>query len=115
MNLEKKVLQRYRQFFPQDNLRETSERTGIQITRVFRLLNGKSMKVSEFEAFEKAIQSKLQQSSHFSQLTDVLEKASAVLTNSELEKLIEKVERKTMARSYGRFYISTNHQDINIA
>lgn len=115
MSLEKKIIKRYRQFFPNDTLRETSERTGIQITRVFRLFNGKSMKVGELEAFDQAVQQKLQQNSNYSRLTDVLEQAAAVLTNDELGKIIEYIERKNLARSYGRFYFGAQEQDANIA
>lgn len=38
MSLQQKTIQRYRQLFPNEPLRETSARTGIQITRVFPTL-----------------------------------------------------------------------------
>lgn len=115
MTLQKRTLERYRQFFPQDTLKEISFRTGIQITRVFRLFNGKTMKVIELEALEKAVNDKLRENPNYDRLTSVMEKASAVLTNDELGKLIEWIERKNAARTYGRLYVASGLNDANIA
>lgn len=97
MSLQKKSLQRYRLFFPNDTLREVSARTGIQITRVFRLFNGKPMKVGELEAFEQTIMEKLKENPNHMRLTDILEEASAILTNDEMGKIIDWIERKIVA------------------
>ena len=115
MNLQKKTIQRYKQFFPNETLRETSARTGIQITRVFRLLNGKPMKVGELEAFENVIQLKLKENPTQIKLADILEGAAFILTNSEMDKIIELIERKTQARTFGRMYISGNDQETQTA
>jgi hypothetical protein len=115
MSLQKRILQRYRQFYPNDTLREVSARTGIQITRVFRLFNGKTMKVLELEALENAVNEKLKSSHHHARLTDVLEKASAILTNDELAKIISLIERKNMAKTYGRMYIRPVLETASIA
>ena len=112
MNLQKKTLARYRQFFPQDTLRETSARTGIQITRIFRLFNGKNMKVAELEAFENAVEMKLAENPSFARLTRALEDASAIMTNSELAKIADYVERRVQCKSYSRLYITTNENAI---
>lgn len=64
MSLQSTTLSRYRQIFPQETLRETSARTGIQITRVFRLFGGKPMKVGELEAFDRAIKEKMAENPH---------------------------------------------------
>lgn len=55
MNLQEIIIKRYFEYFPKQSLREISAQTGIQITRVFRILNGSSMKLCEYEAFEEAI------------------------------------------------------------
>ncbi len=55
MSLQSSILHRYRLAFPDEPLRETSEKTGIQLTRVFRIINGSEMKLKEFEAFENAL------------------------------------------------------------
>ncbi len=115
MSLQQKTIQRYRQFFPDDTLREVSGRTGIQITRVFRLLSGKNMKVAELEAFERVIRLKVAENPSFARMTDVIEEASAILTNEELAKIAEYVQRKVSNRSFGRLYIRAHQQDSHIA
>ena len=54
MSVQTIVLKQFNELYPQAKLREISEKTGIQITRVFRILNGAEMKVSELESFQKA-------------------------------------------------------------
>ena len=108
MTLQQKTIQRYRQLYPNLPLREISARTGIQITRVFRLFNGKIMKVGELEAFEKAINAKIAENPSF-------EKASTILTNEELAKVAEYIARKVSARTFGRFYIKPNYESAIIA
>ncbi len=56
MSLQKKILNDFRQHFPTQTLREIAALTDIQLTRVFRLMNGAPMKLEEFEAFSIAIQ-----------------------------------------------------------
>lgn len=53
--LQKTIINQYQEAFPRDTLQEISRKTGIQITRVFRILNGSDMKVKEYEAFQNAI------------------------------------------------------------
>ena len=115
MTLQEKTLQRYRQLFPNLPLREVSARTGIQITRVFRLFNGKIMKVGELEAFEKAINEKISENPSFGKLTSVIEEASTILTNEELSKVAEYIARKVSARTFGKFYIKPSYESAIIA
>lgn len=115
MNLQKKTINRYRQLFPNETLRETSAKTGIQITRVFRLFTGRPMKVGELEAFEKAIAERMKENPHHARVTEILEKSSFMLTNEELEKIIEWIERKIVAKAYGRFYVGQKRDDKQIA
>ncbi len=117
MNLQQKTLQRYRQLFPNETLREISNRTGIQITRVFRLFNGRTMKVSELEAFEKAISDKIAENPSFARLNTIVEEASCILTNDEISKVAEYISRKVLAlaRRYGRLYVGLHNQSAIIA
>lgn len=55
MCLQKTVLKQYKSIYPNDKLKDISNRTNIQITRVFRLMNGSEMKLCEYEAFEKCL------------------------------------------------------------
>jgi hypothetical protein len=54
-SLQENILNQYRSTFPNDKLKDYSSKTGIQITRIHRILNGAEMKLTEFEAFERAI------------------------------------------------------------
>lgn len=56
MNLQKKILQDYRAAFGHQTFREIARTTGIQQTRVFRIFNGSSMKLCEYEVFQQMVQ-----------------------------------------------------------
>jgi hypothetical protein len=115
VTLQNRTLHRYRQLFPQKTLKEISLQTGIQITRVFRLFNGKTMKVKELEAFEEVIARKLSQSPNYAGLNLALEEASAFMSNDELGKLLDHVQRRIKLKSYARLSGNENHKDANIA
>jgi hypothetical protein len=115
MTLQNKIIQRYRLFYPQETLREASERTGIQITRVFRLFNGKTMKVSELEAFESAINKKVAESPQYSRLNNIVEEALSIFTNEELSKVADHIERRVANKKYSRTYIRPLFEDASIA
>ena len=115
MTLQKKTLSRYRQYFPNETLRETSARTGIRITRVFRLFNGKTMKVGELEAFENAVHMKIAENPAMARLDEVIEEAGAVLTNEELAKVTDYIQRKVKCRTFGRMYIRSDYTNASIA
>lgn len=115
MNLQKRTLERYRQLFPLETLREISARTGLNITRVFRLYNGKTMKVGELEAFENAITKRLAENPSYARLTDAVDQASTILTNDELGKIAEFIERKVVLKTYGRLYVRHHYQNAVIA
>lgn len=106
MTLQNKTIYRYRRFFPQDTLKQISERTGIQITRVYRLLNGKTMKVRELEAFENATQSKALLNSNAARLSKNAEEALTIFTNEELGKVADYIERRIINKEYSRVYLA---------
>ena len=54
-NLQTSILSEYTNTFPKDTLKEISLKTGIQITRVFRIFNGSEMKISEYESFQNSL------------------------------------------------------------
>ncbi len=107
MSLQKKTINRYRHFFPEDTLREVSARTGIQITRIFRLFNGKNMKVAELEAFQNIIDLKLSENKNLKRVENALDEAYSILTNEELYKIANYIERKVVARSYSRYHLNS--------
>lgn len=55
MELQKKILKQYMQLKSKPTLKEVANDTGIQLTRVFRLLNGAPMKLEEFQIFQKRV------------------------------------------------------------
>ena len=92
MSYQKSILKKYKATYPKKTLKEISEETGIQMTRVFRIFNGAEMKINEFESFEKSIRKNS--------------------TNESRVRLIEKVQLalNTMAeRELSYFEIEINH------
>lgn len=59
MQLQKIILGQYVLLNEQPTLKKISEDTGIQITRVFRLFNGATMKLSEYQIFQKKVKEKM--------------------------------------------------------
>ena len=53
--LQTETLKRYRKMFKNEPLRVTSQKTGLQLTRVFRIFNGYEMKLSEYLSFQRVI------------------------------------------------------------
>jgi hypothetical protein len=64
MNLQNKVLQDFKRQYPKATLKTTSELTGINPSRAFRLFNGLEMKLSEYEAFLKVLKDNEEISTH---------------------------------------------------
>jgi hypothetical protein len=60
MNMQESLIKRLNQNYPNSTLKEISQLTGIQLTRVFRILNGYEMKVKEYEIIENIILKKSQ-------------------------------------------------------
>jgi len=108
MSLQTNIISKYRQLYPNDTLREVSARTGIQITRVFRLFSGKAMKVGELEAFQTVIDRKLGENPESHRLQRMLDEAMFILTSSELSKINAYIERKVLNKNVSRLYVSTN-------
>jgi hypothetical protein len=104
MTLQQKTIQRYRHFFPNETLRETSARTNIQITRIFRLFNGKKMKVVELERFEQIINQKIADNPSIQRLIKTMDEASLHLNNEELTKISDYIARKMYVRSLSKTY-----------
>lgn len=92
--LEKEVIRRYRQAFPQETLKVISQKTGIQITRVFRIMNGKPMKVKELEIFQKILESQTAQGKSFTEIERLTKMAVSTLSIKDLEQIITLIERK---------------------
>ncbi|NOT77473.1 MAG: hypothetical protein HOP07_00560 [Bacteriovoracaceae bacterium] len=59
MDSQKIILEQYSLLFGKPTIKEIAKDTGIQLTRVFRLLNGSSMKLSEYLVFQKKVKEKM--------------------------------------------------------
>ncbi len=51
MELQKKILQQYTSLKSNPTLKEISADTGIQVTRIFRIMNGAMLHLNEYEIF----------------------------------------------------------------
>lgn len=92
--LEKEVIRRYRQVFPKDTLKSISEKTGIQITRVFRIMNGKPMKVRELEIFERILKSQCRETKKLTEIERLTKLAVSYLSVRDLDQIVQYIERK---------------------
>jgi len=93
MSLQSHILSEYRHQFPRHTLREISHVTGIQLTRVFRILNGAPMKLDEFERFHQALDSDQFIPTEQSAFQKATTKANRTLTQGDLGKLAQLIER----------------------
>jgi hypothetical protein len=59
MELQKTILNQYMLLNGRPTLKKISEDTGIQLTRVFRLFNGSTMKLCEYQVFNKKVKEKM--------------------------------------------------------
>lgn len=59
MDLQMTILKQYTLLYGKPTLKKISEDTGIQLTRVFRLFNGSTMKLSEYQIFNKKVKEKM--------------------------------------------------------
>lgn len=110
---ERETIQRYRKTFPNDTLKIISSKTGIQLTRVFRIMNGKPMKVSELEAFEDILGHRLGQNKKIMDFENIVKLAALDLTVRDIETIISYIERKLENNKIIK-QVVTNHISENL-
>jgi hypothetical protein len=93
MSLQSHILSQYRHQFPRHTLREIAHVTGIQLTRVFRILNGAPMKLEEYERFHLALGSDEFIPTEQTAFQHAATKATKILAQAELAKLALMLER----------------------
>lgn len=59
MELQKVILDQYMLLHGGPTLQKIAKDTGIQLTRVFRLFNGSTMKLSEYQIFRERVRQKM--------------------------------------------------------
>lgn len=92
---QRAVLDTYFLTFGRLPLRKIASHTGIQTSRVYRILNGHEMKLSEYEKFQQSICQK----STYGELEDILKDSGPFLTErmrDEIKKTIERLVKKRM-------------------
>ena len=93
------ILKKYRKIFPSQTLKEVSETTSINISRVFRLFNGYEMKVSEYERFEVAIGENINSADQQNFLFfDLAEKCNQHLSSDHMDSIIEEMKLRLLAQ-----------------
>ncbi|RLA61077.1 MAG: hypothetical protein DRQ89_11920 [Epsilonproteobacteria bacterium] len=97
MSLQKLVTKRYLSLHNYPTLKTISKDTGVQITRAFRILNGSSMKLSEYEVFNKRIRAKM---SSLGLLENLVEECSLKLSPIEIDELNAILNKKLKLISY---------------
>lgn len=94
MKLQEKILREFQQAFPGETLRNISHLTGIQLTRVFRLMNGSAMKLDEYEAFLAAIESQLPAAALQQGFDGAVHQARRELPKRELQRITDFIEHR---------------------
>ncbi|MEA9356593.1 hypothetical protein SHI21_10275 [Bacteriovorax sp. PP10] len=59
MDLQMTILNQYMLLNNKPTLKKISADTGIQLTRIFRLFNGSTMKLSEYQIFNRKVKEKM--------------------------------------------------------
>ena len=53
--IQQSLITKYKKSFPEETFKQISIKTGIQLTRAFRIFNGAEMKLSEYESINNAL------------------------------------------------------------
>ena len=106
MDLQKTILSQYMLLNEGPTLKKIMKDTGIQITRVFRLFNGSTMKLSEYQIFQQKVKEKMG-------LTDTLEElardCSLKLSPQAIKEIETDLKRKIEIWKIKQVSILKNH------
>lgn len=115
MTLQQQILAEFKQHFPRRTFREIEDLTGIQLTRVFRLMNGAPMRLDEYETLKHVIETR----SPFFKSTDrgdkLLARVRAELSHEEIEKIFGQMEKRLHWNQLLSGKTTTPQTDIHIA
>lgn len=93
MNLQETILKQYQSTFNNPPLRETSERTGIHLTRVFRIINGAPMKLHEYESF-KSVLNETRFSKTKQELLSLIDLCETTLSDNGINEVKKEISRR---------------------
>lgn len=109
MHLQKNVLETYQKLYGPVTIRRMADHTGIQMTRVFRLMNGHEMKLSEYEIFNHLNNL---QGAKSKKLMSLVQSAQDKLSEAALNEIEEMIERKVRLYDYLHGQVSTQHNNL---
>lgn len=89
MNLQKTIMLEYLRLRGNPTLRKMNEDTGIQTTRLFRLMNGAKMRLEEYEVFLQKVMSLQGVSKNFIDLFKESAEKLSKESQEEVERLLE--------------------------
>ena len=91
MELQQQIIKHYFEIFGDDKtLKEISNHLGIQITRVFRILNGYEMKLTEYEKFKSVTKlASAENSKEFLETAIKGEKVFSVKMSNEIKQVLD--------------------------
>lgn len=93
MEAQRDLLAQLKKVLGNPTYKMISERTGIQVTRVFRIFNGIEMKFSEYLTIKKLLDSEMKKDTNFEKLIRDCKSKLRVSTLVEIEKLcVRKLE-----------------------
>lgn len=111
-HLQTTIIEQYQIHFPNETLKNISHKTGIQLTRVFRLFNGSEMKISEYETFKSILTSRANQD----EFQDLANECLASLSKTKLELLATQMKHQLKNASFSlsskMSSTSTNHLEL---
>ena len=91
MDIQKTILAQYMLLNHRPTFKKISKDTGIQVTRVFRLFNGSTMKLSEYQVFNRKVKEKMGLTSG---LEDIAFECSMKLSPESIKELEVFLKRK---------------------
>ncbi len=99
--LQKQILNEYKTVFPNQTIKEVAITTKIHPSRVFRLLNGYEMKISEYEKIDKILRQNNATNNYeeFFKLTDLcFKKLNTTKINTLIDEMNFQLECKTQMK-----------------
>ncbi len=90
MKLQDWIIDKYTNLYGLKTLKEISKDTGIQVTRVFRLMHGKEMKIGEFEIFQEKVFNNFEKGAS---ILDLANECLLKLGNQKIEEVDEFLRR----------------------
>lgn len=87
-DLQLQIINQYKSNFPKHTLKDISNATNIQNTRVFRIMNGSEMKISEYDSFQKCIN----KSKSLSKFETLIQDCKSTLSDIKMNNLCYEIE-----------------------